>query len=253
MFSFLQRDERLGVAFTDRDGGVSGPGLGPLNLGRTDTDDLAAVARNGELVVAELGVAHWVACHQVHGTAVLQVDRAFLAGWGPRSWLGEPAGQPPLPVADAMVTDVPGVALVIRVADCVPVLLAADDGRVVGAAHAGRAGVDGGVLAVTVERMRSLGATGIRGWIGPHVCGACYEVPDRMAAELDARHPGLAVRTRWGTRGLDLGAGCRDQLAALGVPVERHDPCTLTSTDLHSHRRDGDGAGRLAGIIWRVS
>ncbi|GAA1388200.1 polyphenol oxidase family protein [Luteococcus peritonei] len=253
MFSFLERSAGVGVAFTDRHGGVSDEHLGPLNLGRTDVDGPEAVGRNGELVAAELGVRHWVATHQVHGAEVLVVDRDFLSGWGPRSWLGADAGQPPLVPADAMVTVEPSTALVIRVADCVPVLLAAVDGSVVGAAHAGRAGFDLGVLQATVEQMRELGAGPIRAWIGPHVCGECYEVPDEMAAAVEARHPGVAVRSRWGSAALDLGAGCAAQLAALGIAAERRDPCTLTTTDLHSHRRDAERAGRLAGIIWRVS
>lgn len=250
---FCHLDRAAGVAFTDRHGGVSKGTLGSLNLGRTDADDPRSVARNGELVAAELGVSRLVATHQVHGADVLVVDANFLAGWTAESWLGSHAGRPPLPQADAVVTTEPDVALMVRVADCVPVLLAATDGSVVAAAHAGRVGFDLGVLAATVTAMGDRGAGRIRAWIGPHVCGECYEVPDQMADEIGRRHPVVAACSRWGSASLDLGAGCRAQLAAMGVDVERHDPCTLTSSDLHSHRRDGAGSGRLAGIIWRVS
>lgn len=255
MFSFLQQpgDDGVGVAFTDRDGGVSAPDLGPLNLGRTDADDVHAVARNGELVLAATGARVLVATNQVHGRGVLRVDEAMLAGWGPRSWLGADGGAAPLPRADAAVTALPGVALLVRVADCVPVVLA-DRGRgVLGVAHAGRAGFDLGVVGATVEAMSALGATRLEAWVGPHVCGECYEVPQQMADELEARHPGVASRTSWGTPALDLGAGVEQQLQALDVAVARVDPCTRTSPELHSHRRDGVRAGRLAGMVWRVS
>ncbi|MEL4504122.1 polyphenol oxidase family protein [Luteococcus sp. H138] len=256
MFSHLIRPSDaspVGVAFTDREGGFSVGSLASLNLGRTDVDDPALLERNGRAVSDELGLDTLVALHQVHGTEVLTVDRAFLAGWGPTHWLGETAGLPPLPVADAAVTALPGVALMIRVADCVPVLLADPDAGVVGGAHAGRVGFDQGVLAATVEAMRGLGATAITAWIGPHVCGDCYEVPSAMADDVESRNPGTAATTRWGSPSLDLGIGCERQLLRLGVRVERRDPCTLTTSSLHSHRRDGAGAGRQAGIIWRVS
>ncbi|MEL4357306.1 MULTISPECIES: polyphenol oxidase family protein [unclassified Luteococcus] len=256
MFSHLVRPDAtqpVGVAFTDRAGGHSSGSLGPLNLGRLDADDPAAVERNGATVAARLGLDVLVALDQVHGADVLTVDRDFLAGWGPRHWLGEAAGLPALPRADAAVTDQSGIGLMVRVADCVPVLLADASAGVVGGAHAGRAGFDLGVLPATVEAMYRLGAREIRAWIGPHVCGECYEVPQEMADQTDARHPGVAARTSWGTASLDLGVGCVNQLTALGVRTERVDPCTLTTPGLHSHRRDGAGAGRQAGIIWRVS
>lgn len=260
MFSHLALPgaDGIGVAFTDRDGGVSTGATGPLNLGRTDLDDVECVARNADLVREAIGVRTLVALNQVHGRTVQVVDEDFLAGWGGRpwdesSWIGEAAGRPALPVADAAVTAMPDVALLVRVADCVPVLLADAHAGVVGGAHAGRVGFDLGVLEATVEAMRALGARDVTAWIGPHVCGDCYEVPQEMADEVGSRHPGAASTTAWGTPSLDLGRGCQDQLEALGVAVHRLDPCTLTTPTLHSHRRDGSASGRLAGIIWRVS
>ncbi|MGO4956415.1 polyphenol oxidase family protein [Luteococcus sp. Sow4_B9] len=256
MFSYLERPgaSGTGLAFTDRHGGHSAGTMGSLNLGRTDVDDLAALRRNGRAVLDELGIETMVTLNQVHGADVLLVDEDFLTHrWGPEHWLGEPAGVPPLPVADAMVTTQAGVALAIRVADCVPVLLADRRRGVLGAAHAGRVGFDQGVLIATLDVMRSVGASEVEAWIGPHVCGQCYEVPQDMADEVESRHPGSRARTSWGTPSLDLGEGCQRQLEQAGVSVNRHDPCTLTSPDLHSHRRDGRGAGRQVGIIWRVS
>lgn len=243
----------VGVAFTDRFDGFSASDIGPLNLGRADVDDPALVGAGFEAVRAALGVRAIIATHQVHGADVLVVDDALLADWTPRSPLGTDGGARPLPVADAMVTALPDVALAIRIADCMPVLFADGDHGIIGAAHAGRVGLLGGVLPATVQRMRDLGATGIRAWLGPHICGSCYEVPADMLEDAAATLPAVRATTSWGTPAIDLALGAAAQLEALGVPLERRDPCTLENEHLHSHRRTGPRSGRLAGLVWRVS
>ncbi|AFV89111.1 MAG: polyphenol oxidase family protein [Acidipropionibacterium acidipropionici] len=240
----------VGVAFTDRRGGDSPGALGGFNLGRVDADDPARlVAHLGSLREA-LGVQAIALVHQVHGTRVVR--------FGPREArlirdddvLREAVGSPdPLPSADAMVTSVPGVALGIRVADCLPVMLADPAAGVVGAAHAGRAGLLGGVLGRTVEEMRGAGAGQILGWIGPHICGRCYEVPTEMAEQVWQDHPATRSTTSWGTPALDLAAEALAQLEGLGVDAVGLDPCTLENEDLFSHRRD-PGSGRMAGLVW---
>jgi hypothetical protein len=138
----------------------------------------------------------------------------------------------------------------VRVADCVPVLLADPVAGVVGAVHAGRIGVTLDVVGRTVERMRSLGAGEVRAWIGPHVCGRCYEVPAELRDEVAAVVPATRSETSWGTPALDLGAGVAAQLAAAGVPSVSVERCTLEDDRLHSYRRDGADSGRLAGLVW---
>lgn len=253
MFSFLHRpvpDLPVGLAFSDRSGGVSAGAFGPLNLGRTDVDDLVAVGENFERVRRVLGIGPIITLAQVHGPDVVVVDETVLAGWSERQHLGSEATGTPLRRADALVTDRTGVALCIRVADCLPVLFADVAAGVVGAAHAGRVGLAAGVLPNTVAAMRDLGATDIRAWLGPHICGACYEVPAAMRDEIGVQLPGAYAETSWGTPALDLGAAAEQQLQEVGCVVERHSPCTRTSPDLHSHRRDGAGAGRLGAFVW---
>ncbi|HET7724028.1 MAG TPA: polyphenol oxidase family protein [Propionibacteriaceae bacterium] len=241
----------VGVAFTDRLGGVSRGSYGPLNLGRTDSDDPGDVAANFALVRRALALDRVATLHQVHSAEVVVIDDETFPADRPGGELGASApGGLSLPVADGMVTSLRGVALCVRVADCVPVLLADPEAGVVGAAHAGRVGLASGVLAATVDAMRGLGADRITAWIGPHVCGDCYEVPADMAASVASIVPETASTTRWGTPGLDLGAGCSAQLERLGVRVTRHGGCTLENELLHSHRRDGAGAGRLGAFIW---
>jgi polyphenol oxidase len=239
VFCFQASDRRVGVVFTDRLGGVSAPPYDSLNLGTASQDDPASVAQNYALVGSAIGVAHdrIALMHQVHGREVVVVR--------------EPPPAERLPDADAMVTDQPGLALSVRVADCVPVLLADVGAGVVACAHAGRNGLTRGVVPHTVEVMRELGAGDIRAWVGPYVCGGCYEVPEEMQQEVAAVAPESRSTTTWGTPALDIGAGVDAQLRAVGCTVsETPRLCTRESHALFSHRRDGPFAGRSAGLVW---
>lgn len=169
---------------------------------------------------------------QVHGRHVVVAEP------------GRPRGE-----GDGLVTDRRDVVLLVRAADCVPVLLADPAAGVLGAAHAGRQGVAADVVTATVEAMRDLGATDVTAWVGPHVCGACYEVPEALRDEVAAVVPETRATTSWGTPALDLGAGVATQLRAAGARVVDVAACTLESPDLYSYRRDGAGSGRLAGLV----
>jgi YfiH family protein len=222
-----------------RAGGRSTGPFAHFNLSAGVGDDPMAVAANRRRVSAQLGVPV-VFLEQVHGTRVATVDA-----------VPEP-GALDIPATDAAVTALPGVALAVLAADCVPVLLADPVAGVVGAAHAGRVGAAAGVLPATVAAMEALGARAgnVEVLLGPAICGGCYEVPAAMRAEVDARLPGSAVRTRRGTPGLDLRAGLYHQLVGLGVAKIGGDPrCTLESRDLFSHRRD-KRTGRQAALTW---
>jgi YfiH family protein len=222
-----------------RAGGRSRGAFSTFNLSAGVGDDPAAVAANRARLTAELGVPV-VFLQQVHGTRVVVVD--------------SPPGldEPDHPGADALVTAQPGIGLAVLAADCVPVLLADPRAGVVGAAHAGRVGAAAGVLPAVVAAMERLGARpgAIEVLLGPAVCGSCYEVPAAMRAEVDARLPGSAVRTRNGTPGLDLRAGLYHQLVELKIGRVGADPrCTMEDRTLYSHRRDGR-TGRQAAITW---
>jgi polyphenol oxidase len=224
---------------TDRRGGRSSPPYDSFNLGVHVGDDPAAVSANRARVARELAVGEdrlvWM--DQVHGTRVEIVT-------GPRDG--------PLAATDAVVTTTPGLVLCVLVADCVPVLLTDPVAGIVAAVHAGREGVRRGVLPATLSAMASLGARArhVTALLGPAVCGACYEVPAEMQAEVAAVAPAAAVRTRSGTPGLDLRAGLAEVLARAGVTEVVHDPrCTVEDPQLFSHRRDGV-TGRQAGLVW---
>lgn len=228
------------LAFTDRFGGVSAFPHDELDLALEGAGDPAARAENLRRVRADFAPDDELAdLVQVHGREVAVI--------GADTPLGDAYARPE---ADAVVTDRPGVTLLVRMADCVPVLLADPEAGVVGAVHAGRPGVVAGVVAAAVDALRDLGARRLHAWIGPHVCGHCYEVPFAMRAEVGALLP-ESVQTTWsGTPSLDLGAGVRAQLAAAGVEdVVTVPGCTRERSDLFSYRRDGADAGRLGALI----
>lgn len=235
------RHGRARFAFSDRHGGVSAAPYGSLNLGDHVGDDPAAVRRNRELAAQELGLdpERVLYLTQVHG------DRVVLAR---APWDG------PRPEADASVTDVPGLALAILVADCTPVLLADPAAGVVATAHAGRPGMAAGVVPATLARMVSLGADPARilAFTGPAVCGDCYEVPEAMRAQVAERVPESYAVTRQGTAAVDVPGGVWAQLRAAGVAPEhahRSPLCAMESKDHYSYRREGV-TGRFAGFVW---
>lgn len=229
----------IDVAFTDRHGGVSPAPYDSLDLGTPRADAPNALADNLRLVASAFDVETVRIMHQVHGRDVGVVTSEVIGAPDER----------PVATCDVLVTTLPMVALAVRVADCVPVVLADPDAGVVAVAHAGRNGVRNGVVVAAVDQMRSLGAERVEAWVGPHVCGGCYEVPAQMRADVAEQVPATYATTTWGTPSLDLGAGVRAQLAQLGADVHEVGGCTREVSDLYSYRRDQDGAGRFAGLV----
>jgi polyphenol oxidase len=89
-------------------------------------------------------------------------------------------------------------------------------------------------------------------WVGPAICGRCYEVGEDVAADVVAVEPAAAARTSWGTTALDLPAAVAAQLRRAGVTDIRTDGrCTLEEPSLYSYRRDGR-TGRQASVVVRV-
>lgn len=248
MFAYRTTSGPVEVAFTDRAGGVSSPPFASLNLAAVSDDDPDAVAENLRRVREAFGGSDPVVLlRQVHGRDVLRV--------GPDDGSSAPtAGVEGLAEADGLVTDRPGVVLAVRAADCVPLLLADPEARAVGALHVGRSGLAAGVVQAGLDALAGLGArpSRIRAWLGPHVCGGCYEVPAPLRDEVEAVVPGSASTTSWGTPAVDLGAGIATLLTAAGVPDEQVTAvgrCTLEDPGLYSYRRDGAASGRFAGLV----
>jgi len=214
--------------WSDRHGGVSAAPFESANLGDGVGDLRDAVTENRRRLGARLALgnpADWCWLRQVHGATAVRAET--VAG------LGEP------PEADAAVTAVAGLPLVVLTADCAPVALACDDA--VAVAHAGWPGLLAGVLESTVARLRSIGQGRVRAALGPCVHPARYEFGrddlDRIVAVFG---PEVEARTDTGRPALDVPAAVRAALARVDVTLDHDvDICTSGSADYFSHRRDG--------------
>lgn len=232
----LAEDPHARLAFSDRAAGNMSlvVGGGDVRAARTRLTGLVGLSPDDAVFM-----------EQVHDRGVAVVGRQER-GRGAHIHDDAVAG------ADALVTRDVDVALVVLVADCVPVLLV-DPGRAVAAVHAGRRGVAAGVVGACVEVLTDEPRR-VVAVMGPAIGGCCYEVPAPVADEVAGAQPVARVRTRWGTTGLDLPAAVAGQLADAGVrTVRRAGPCTRDNRDRwFSHRGDPPSArGRQAGVVCR--
>ena len=231
--------DRVHALFTTRRGGVSHGPWGSLNLGTRTGDDAHAVAENRLLLSRALelpGEPYWL--HQVHGVRVCVA--------------GEEDGEP---AADAAWSREPGSVCVVQSADCLPILLCDRDGARVAAVHGGWRGLAAGIVPRAVA---ALGAAPDRllAWLGPAICGSCYEVGDEVRAAFAAGRrvpPGFRPAGRPSHWYADLAAIARTQLQHCGLPPDAiygGDCCTYEDAGrFYSYRRDGI-TGRLAALIW---
>jgi YfiH family protein len=227
------------VAFTTlRHGaGVSAAPFDRFNLGSRCGDVPEDVASNRAELSQRFGLPsppRWL--RQVHGTS----DAV------------EPGDDEP--EADAAVTRMPGTALAILTADCLPVVLASEDGNEVAAAHAGWRGLAAGVLEATVAAMQAAPER-VLAWLGPCAGPQAYEVGQDVFDAFLARDPRAAaafVATRPGHWRVDLYALARQCLLAAGVArVHGGGLCTISDPQrFYSHRRDRR-TGRMATLVWR--
>jgi polyphenol oxidase len=210
--------------------------------------------REWGMVAEAMGVAvdDLLLIRQVHQATV-----AVAAPDRPRPWVCFEA--------DAIISDDPSAAIAVRVADCVPILLAEETGRAVGAIHAGwrgamhRAPIEG--VKAMLERFGVRPARLIAA-IGPSIGPCCYEVGESVRASFveAGHHPDLLSRwffmTPSGKLHLDMWKATRDQLEGAGIPASRihsADLCTKTHKEFfHSYRVEGEAAGRMVGAIKRA-
>ena len=239
----------LSHGFFGRRGGVSSGIYSELNCGPGSKDNPAAVRENRARVAAKIGIeaGHLLSMHQIHSADAVTVSGPYSDTERPR--------------ADALVTDRPGLALGVLTADCVPVLLADPEARVIGAAHAGWRGAISGILRATVAAMTQLGARSgrIRAAIGPCIRQRSYEVgPEFPDPFLDSDPDNVrffGAGERPGYHQFDLAGFCRKELTALDLgeieDLER-DTCAeedeFFSYRRATHRREGD-YGREISVI----
>jgi YfiH family protein len=214
--------------FTDRHGGVSHGDFASWNLATHVGDDLLHVSMNQAKLREQVGEI--VVMSQVHGDNVVVVEQVPSE----------------VPVADALITSNPNLALVVMVADCIPLLLRSE--KLVAAVHVGRAGLVNSIALKTIAMMRELGAIEIVGFVGPAICGSCYEVPQELQNQVLALHPTAKSETKSGTPALDLTNALISALAAVDVSVTIKPGCTFEDENLFSFRRN-QITGRQAGVI----
>jgi YfiH family protein len=223
--------------FTTRHGGVSPAPWDRLNLGGSVGDDPSRVSENWLRLEAATGL-RFARVRQVHGARVVRTD----------------AAGPPVEEADAVLSERPGVAACVSVADCVPLLLADPETGAVAAVHAGWRGTLAGVARAAVDALaREAGAPPSRlvAAIGPSIGPCCYEVSPDLAERFRAEI-GPVVRGGGAPR-VDLWASNRRVLAGAGVSLERVEilgRCTACDrSDFFSHRRDEGRTGRQVAFI----
>ncbi len=240
-------------AFTTRIGGVSPAPFDSLNFNENNGDTRENVCENYRLLglAAGLDMSRAVACRQIHGDHVrfIREDDAgkFLHGEKPYD-------------ADAMLTDVPGLPLIVKSADCCTILLYDPTCRCVGAIHAGWRGTALGVaLKTLVAMMSAYGADPmtIRAAIGPSIGACCFEtdadVPDAIRAELSESADRFIEKRENGKYRVDLKQINRLWLLRGGLDprnVEVHPDCTACQPDrFWSHRKMGLRRGGQIAVI----
>ncbi|MCD8563287.1 MAG: peptidoglycan editing factor PgeF [Alphaproteobacteria bacterium] len=222
--------------FFGRQGGVSKGVYNALNCGPGSDDAIENVRKNLEIVAGEAGISAEaiLLLHQVHGKTCLKVESPWTIHTRPE--------------ADAHVTDKPGLALGILTADCTPVLFYArkNDGTpVIGAAHAGWKGALGGVLASTVEQIKSYGieTKDISAAIGPCIGQVSYEIGPEMFETIvkdDERAEKFFKSSRREDRFMfDLAGYCALKLADCGLAniVIKDLDTYFNEEDFFSYRR----------------
>jgi polyphenol oxidase len=234
-------------AFSTRIGpGSSPPPFDSFNLGNPMgcevQDDRAHILGHYRLLQAAAGcpVGEFCQLYQVHGAHVVRVRASEPCDTSTKG--------------DALVSNDPARALTVRVADCAPVLLATEDGRLVAAVHAGWRGVIAGVVVETLRVMDAAPAR-IVAAIGPCIAFDAFEVGAEVLDEFTRTFgPEAPIRRRPdGTGHVDLGECLRRQLISLGVGRDRinsTDRCTFRDrAEFYSHRRENGITGRMAAMI----
>lgn len=235
--------------FFGRKGGVSQGIFASLNCGPGSGDAREDVSENRGRVAEALGTgAQLLTLYQIHSPNVATVAAPWNIGEGPQ--------------ADAMVTNVPDIALGILTADCAPVLFADADTGVIGAAHAGWKGALGGATDSTIAAMEALGARRdrIAAAIGPCISQANYEVGpefrDRFA-EIDSRNARFfSPSDRVHHFRFDLEGYVAERLGAAQIgSIKRLSSCTYAAeADFFSfrraaHRAENDYGRQVSAIV----
>ncbi|MDE0054440.1 MAG: peptidoglycan editing factor PgeF [Gammaproteobacteria bacterium] len=204
-----------------------------LDLGRAGGKQ--RLERNRARLYAAIGKPRVQWLRQVHGT---RVHHALRVGAEVQ--------------ADAVWTEVPEVAIAVTTADCIPIVLADSASGLVAVIHCGWRGAVGGVIEATLRELPAE-ANDLRAWLGPAICGRCYEVGGDVYEKAMIWPEGDGAFSPAGVAGkwlFDLPAYAAGRLKAAGVyEVWRSNACTFHEDRFFSYRRDGR-TGLMATVAW---
>lgn len=247
-FSNLSGFKGLFHFTTTRQGGASSENYGSLNLGFNSGDNPQNVFENRILLcnALEINRNRLIFPKQTHSARIKSIDTDYLD-------CGEIEKKNFLSETDAIITDLKGVCIGVKTADCVPVILFDQKKKVIAAIHAGWRGTAQRITYLTVKRMISefqSDPSDIIAGIGPSISPEVYEVGPEVWTQFDPiyyRQDGLVADDK---RKLNLWKANQDQLSEAGIPVnhiELAELCTYSNPNaFFSARRDGAKTGRMA-------
>lgn len=249
---------RIVSGFATRHGGVSTLAhLSDLNFGFSVGEERATTLENYRRFSAALEIPYsaMLCANQTHTARVLTVDRTYCGMGLDRTFAEVLSGTADADAAesgfDGFVTRESGVALVVRAADCVPILFWDPTNHVIGACHAGWRGTVGGIAAETVQKMCALGAAPetVCAAIGPAVCLDCYEVDDAfretfsaalgtaVCEKIFAKSPNYENKDKWHCDLRLCNALLLEAAGLLPGHIDNSALCTCCHPEMfHSHR-----------------
>jgi YfiH family protein len=239
-------DQNIYHAVFTRHGGISPTPWKSLNFGASVGDDVNRVSQNKENALAVLGISAVSVydVHQVHSSEIVHTQSAL------------PAGEPHIK-ADAMITNTTGVTLMMRFADCVPILLFDPENRAIGMAHAGWIGTINKIAGKTVQKMQATFGTlpnNLKAAIGPSIGPDHYmvgtDVVEKIISNFDKDADKLIIQEQ-GKTFFDLWAANQMILGEVGVSqIETAKICTQCNMeDWYSHRGERGNTGRFGVVM----
>lgn len=250
------KNDKISSAFTTRLGGVSGEDFAPLkslNLAFKDIDQPENVLKNYSMIADSLGFSakNIISLHQRHTDEIIICDKNYCTNY---------VFSPQKDIADAMITNIGGMLLSIKVADCVPILFYDEKNNAVGAAHCGWRGTLKELQKKTALKMTEIYGSSIdeiKVAIGACISSCCFEVSDDVFEEFYNKF-GDYIKPFFESKpndkyNCDLKNINKQLLTDIGIKAENIDisgNCTCCEEDLFfSHRRDGEKRGTLAAFI----
>jgi YfiH family protein len=250
----LSRHRELTHAISTREGGVSSGNYNSLNLSFRVGDEQNKVIKNHQILSQTLGfdLSSLVTCQQIHQDAVARVDKSYF-----KKDCFLPNNS--IPKTDALVTDVPGITLMTRYADCVPLLFYEPKAQAVAIAHAGWEGTLAGIGQKTVNVLvydYHCQPQHILAAIGPSIGPCCYQINSTMAEHALKKLPWAQEYIRESSdEGLyfNLRQANKKQLKSAGIKDEQlycTELCTSCKVDLFfSYRKEKRVTGRFGALI----